>query len=212
VAQSRAIFVKMVGPRSIVEPEIPAFTEFAASLRPREASSTAPARTQTAASTTSADNGGFDWTAPDEWERAPARSMRLVTYFAGGDTSAECYVSLLPGDGGGLESNLNRWYEQMGVQPLSPEEIEAYIAKVRAWIDRHKTYPGMARRRGIEADVTIRLDIAPDGAVRELSTSGDAPGMFRSATEDAVARAAPFPEPPAGFGTLEIGIRYQMER
>jgi len=94
----------------------------------------------------------------------------------------------------------------------TPEEIEAYIAKVRAWIDRHKTYPGMARRRGIEADVTIRLDIAPDGAVRELSTSGDAPGMFRSATEDAVARAAPFPEPPAGFGTLEIGIRYQMER
>ena len=49
--------------------------------------------------------------------------MRTLNFRVGQDT--ECYLVVLGGDGGGLEANLNRWQGQMGLPPLSEEEIDA---------------------------------------------------------------------------------------
>ena len=51
-----------------------------------------------------------------------------MTLVAGVDVGAsgatECYVAVL-GGGGGLEANVNRWRGQLGLGPLSAEEIDA---------------------------------------------------------------------------------------
>ncbi len=63
------------------------------------------------------------WTPPAGWKRGEPKAMRETTYFAEG---AECWVTLLPGDGGGMLANLNRWCTQMGAAQLT----EADLAKL----------------------------------------------------------------------------------
>lgn len=65
---------------------------------------------------------GYRWEAPEGWNQGPERSMRLVTYTVGG---AECYVTLLGGQAGGMAMNINRWVGQIGKPALSEAEIES---------------------------------------------------------------------------------------
>ena len=68
------------------------------------------------------------WEKPKSWIPSEGSSMRLasfsVPYFQGnGDLS----VIQLGGNGGGLESNVNRWRQQLDLGPLSLNEIEKNI-------------------------------------------------------------------------------------
>ncbi len=67
----------------------------------------------------------FTWTAPEDWQQAPDRAMRVVTYTAGPNQEVECYVAILGQGGGGVEANINRWRVQMGLEPLSEAEVAA---------------------------------------------------------------------------------------
>ena len=50
--------------------------------------------------------------------------MRIITFKMGPESRTECYVTLLGGQAGGIEDNINRWCRQMGLPGLSSEEIE----------------------------------------------------------------------------------------
>jgi hypothetical protein len=61
--------------------------------------------------------GGVKWTPPARWQVKPGDGMRLVTYLvpaASGDgEGAECPVFFFgPGDGGGVQANIDRWIGQ----------------------------------------------------------------------------------------------------
>jgi len=49
--------------------------------------------------------------------------MREVTFVAGPSAKSECYVSILSGSGGGVEANINRWRNQMGLAALTAAEL-----------------------------------------------------------------------------------------
>jgi hypothetical protein len=49
----------------------------------------------------------------------------LVNLAPAGDPEAACYLSILPGGGGGLLENVNRWRKQFGAEPLEPTAVEA---------------------------------------------------------------------------------------
>jgi periplasmic protein TonB len=88
--------------------------------------------------------------------------------------------------------------------------IEAYAALVRARIEAQRRYSPMARRRGLEGVVMLRLQLAASGEVAELLVEDGAPLLLARSTEDAVARAGPFPPPPTGLGVLRIPVRYRL--
>lgn len=69
--------------------------------------------------------GGLRWKTPSGWTELPASSMRVANFRPAGDAAAECYLTLLGGDGGGLTANVNRWRSQISLGPLSADEIEA---------------------------------------------------------------------------------------
>jgi hypothetical protein len=69
------------------------------------------------------------YTTPEGWAEAAAASMRDVNLSFGPNQEGECYVSRLPGPGGGLEANVNRWRKQFGAEPLTLEQIEALPTK-----------------------------------------------------------------------------------
>jgi hypothetical protein len=61
---------------------------------------------------------GLRWTAPSAWKSEAARPMRAATYtlpLAPADSGlAECVVNYFgPGQGGGVEANIDRWKGQM---------------------------------------------------------------------------------------------------
>lgn len=65
------------------------------------------------------------WDLPSGWvERAPS-AMRIANFLAAGDPGAECYLSILAGDAGGLGANVNRWLGQVGQPALGPAQIDA---------------------------------------------------------------------------------------
>lgn len=60
---------------------------------------------------------GIRWTVPERWSGHPPRQMRVATYMIppaeGDDEGGECAVFHFPGgQGGDLESNINRWLGQ----------------------------------------------------------------------------------------------------
>ena len=65
----------------------------------------------------------FTWTTPEGWTRETGRAMRDLSFKFGEDGEGECYLSRLPGAGGGLLANVNRWRTQMGQDDLSEEQI-----------------------------------------------------------------------------------------
>jgi protein TonB len=94
--------------------------------------------------------------------------------------------------------------------PGGGSSFDAYLALVRARIQAEKRYSPLARRRGLEGVVTVRLELGPSGAVSRVAVEDGAPLLLARATEEAVERAEPFPPPPDGLGVIRIPVRYQL--
>ena len=104
--QGVTLFVKMVGPREIVQGSGDAFNTFLDSLGLD--AETAPAGPE------------LTWTGPEGWSEEPSTSQfREVTFKR---DELEMYVSLARG---GVEGNVNRWARQLGKEPLDDGELAA---------------------------------------------------------------------------------------
>jgi len=53
----------------------------------------------------------------------PTTMMRDINLVFGENGEGECYLAKLPGAGGGLVANVNRWRGQMGADPLTPDQV-----------------------------------------------------------------------------------------
>ncbi|MGK0188231.1 MAG: hypothetical protein ACI9R3_004023 [Verrucomicrobiales bacterium] len=71
----------------------------------------------------------FRWVAPDGWGEKAASRMRLINLSFGPNDEGECYLTALPGEAGGIPSNVNRWRGQMGLEDLTNDEIDALPEK-----------------------------------------------------------------------------------
>lgn len=91
----------------------------------------------------------LDWDTPEGWSEAPPTSMRLANFRVAGDERAECYLTALAGDAGGLAANVNRWCTQMSQRALSAEELEALpraelFGREAVLLDVEGTWTGMS--------------------------------------------------------------------
>jgi hypothetical protein len=68
---------------------------------------------------------GLVYDTPEGWTEKPGSMMRDINFTFGPNGEGECYVARLPGAGGGLAANVNRWRGQMAAAPLSEEELAA---------------------------------------------------------------------------------------
>jgi hypothetical protein len=110
------------------------------------------------------------WETPEGWvELAPA-SMRQANFLAGGDPRAECYLTLLPGEAGGLVANVNRWRSQMSLPPLDATEVASLpraelFGGAAALLDLDGTWTGMGGAESAGAYHMLGLlHIGPEGS------------------------------------------------
>jgi hypothetical protein len=95
---------------------------------------------------------GIRWTAPAGWKAEAPRPMRAATYsitpVAGDQGVAECVVNYFgPGQGGGIDANLERWRGQVlgadGNPALSKIDKRTVRGIPVTMIDASGTYTGM---------------------------------------------------------------------
>jgi protein TonB len=108
-----------------------------------------------------------------------------------------------------------------GYDTRSTAPAWAATARVRyeqvlfAWMNRHKQYPMLAQRRGIEGEGSVRVRIDRDGRVLERSVArSTGEQMLDQAALDMVRRANPFPAVPSEYAgeTFEFvaPIQYRL--
>ena len=125
------VFVKFVGPRAVVDKNEAAFERFVASVREvtqvhdgdAEPKSPEPPR----APTKGLDPRKIGWTLPEGWTDAkPSGSFRVRDFRIAAAPNAVSYLSLLQGNGGGLEANVSLWRGQMGAkEALDARAVDA---------------------------------------------------------------------------------------
>lgn len=185
-----SVFVKMTGPKALIDQELPKFEQFCASIKPADphAGHVAAAAPQASGGdaaaglpaghppidpnmqpSAAAASSSLTWTAPAGWTQAPPRAMREVTFTMGADGKTECFVTKLNNMGGGVEANINRWAGQMGLPPLSKEALDALpkitiLGKPGPMVELRGTYTDMSGNQFEEYTMM--------GAIGELGSSG----------------------------------------
>jgi hypothetical protein len=81
-----------------------------------------------------ADAGGIEWKVPARWKAGAGSAMRVATYSvpaAKGAEAGECAVFFFgPGQGGDVDSNVERWGRQFEGAP-KPEKTTTTVAGLR---------------------------------------------------------------------------------
>jgi hypothetical protein len=74
------------------------------------------------------------WKTPDGWTEVPPSEMRVASFKVAGPDgkSADVSVIPLPGLAGSDEANVNRWRGQVGLSPVSPDELKKSAEDVEA--------------------------------------------------------------------------------
>ena len=90
-----------------------------------------------------------------------------------------------------------------------------YFKIVRLRIESHKRYPGTAKTRQIEGQVTVRFVIEPDGRISSSKVvKSSRHRVLDQAALSAVKEASPFPVPPKNLFNgpipLEITIMFEL--
>lgn len=74
-----------------------------------------------------------------------------------------------------------------------------YILRLHDLVSARKAYPPQSLRQGEQGTVHLRITIAADGALIDITAKDeDAPPRLKRAAIQAVRDAAPFPNPPPG--------------
>ncbi len=124
-----------------------------------------------------AGSSGLHWTTPPGWKEKPPATFREANFQVGDEPLAECYLTTLVGEAGGLESNINRWRAQMSLPSLSPAEI-ADLPRV-PWLggqavstDFEGRWTGMSGDQGAEGWRLVGLVLVESGRSRFLKMVG----------------------------------------
>jgi hypothetical protein len=70
------------------------------------------------------------WQTPAGWTQRAPTEMRLVNLSFGPKDEGECTVTAIPGGGGGLLANINRWRGQMGQPELTDADVQKLPTKM----------------------------------------------------------------------------------
>ena len=94
---------------------------------------------------------------------------------------------------------------------ISPAQKNQFLADIRAKINKHKSYPRIAKKRGMQGTVNVKFTILSSGKVGNISVDG--PKVFHSSARNAVQSAFPISVKNAPISlpqSINIELRYQI--
>jgi protein TonB len=94
---------------------------------------------------------------------------------------------------------------------VDPNKKSRFLASIRAKINRAKSYPRIAQKRGMQGIVKVRFSILKNGHVGSISVKG--PKVFHNSAKRAVKKAFPISVKNAPLSlptTVNLKLRYQL--
>ena len=74
----------------------------------------------------------FSFTAPNHWQKQSASGFRVASYIiAKNDLKVDVSVTKFPGDVGGDLANVNRWRNQLGLSPISDDQLKSDLTSFK---------------------------------------------------------------------------------
>ncbi len=95
---------------------------------------------------------------------------------------------------------------------VNPNKKSQFLARIRAKINRAKSYPRIAQKRGMQGTVKVRFTILKNGRVGHISVSG--PKVFHNSAKRAVKKAFPINTKNAPLSlptSVNLTLRYQLK-
>ncbi len=99
-----------------------------------------------------------------------------------------------------------------GISRDSTAKKNQFLSKIRQKINQHKSYPKIARRRGMQGVVKVKFTILANGNVGHISVSG--PKVFHNSARHAVKSAFPVNVKNASISlpeSVNLKLRYQLK-
>ena len=93
----------------------------------------------------------------------------------------------------------------------APAQKNKFLAQIRAKINKHKSYPRIAKKRRMQGAVKVKFTILRSGKVGHISVDG--PKVFRNSARDAVKSAFPINTKKAPISlpmSVNITLKYQI--
>jgi hypothetical protein len=130
-------------------------------------------------SASGAETASWGYRLPDGWEVLPPAPMRELGFEVAGREDATCTFAILPGTGGGLAANVNRWRKQMSLDPLTEDQIaelprRRFLGEESVEVDLEGTYVGMGGTEPIEKARMFGLIVVVEQASAFLKMVGPA--------------------------------------
>jgi len=148
------------------------------------------------------------WDTPPGWVELAPSAMRQANFRVAGDERAECYLTLLSGDAGGLVPNVQRWRAQMSLAPASQAELAALeraelFGREAALLDVAGTWTGMsgAERREDQRLVGLLL-VDPNGSAFLKMVGPESVVATEIEAFRALARSLRLENEPSGDGSV----------
>jgi len=94
---------------------------------------------------------------------------------------------------------------------ISSAQKDEFLANIRAKINKHKSYPRIAKKRGMQGTVKVEFTILSNGNVGNIFVSG--PKVFHRSVRNAVKNAFPVNVKSAPITlpkSINITLRYQL--
>ena len=101
--------------------------------------------------------------------------------------------------------------KRTGASRNSTAKKNQFLSKVRQKINQHKSYPKIAKRRGMQGSVKVRFTILANGNAGHISVKG--PKVFHNSARHAVKKAFPINTKNAPISlpqSVNLTLRYQL--
>ncbi|WP_252176861.1 energy transducer TonB [Endozoicomonas sp. 4G] len=96
-----------------------------------------------------------------------------------------------------------------GAGSTESETFQEWVAQLQYRINRYKVYPYQAKRRRLEGEVKIKIDINSDGTLGKVSMLAGKKGLEASSLK-AIERSLPLPTPDDKPVTVILSINYRL--
>ena len=128
------------------------------------------------------------------------------------ETTADSQQNFSPEPAPGNPETLQRLPGSQELPATAPMTEADFAAKVAAAIEAKKTYPPLARRRGTEGTVRLKLQVSPEGSLNSATvTESSGSALLDHAALDLAASVFPLEGSPARGAEVLLAVEYSLK-